>query len=862
MRHYFRINLAGQGYALFAGTPRQGFRPQPLDVEGPAVPRAYLRAQRRLDEAFEARQGSLTLVLQRTAAGAPPVVAYGARTGAQDEMGRSGLVFVHGLELDAGEGLYPCVAAVLAQLSAGGTRQLLQEVECLAVGKGISTVEGFLKRTAAAVEVALAERAGEAPPPVPPIAVIQHDCMGAAPVAWLTMAAVLAEAPPPWQAFDRSGKHGNAETHADPPRGPTVPASQLLLRTGIPRGINVTVPIAAEPESRPTDGHAQESTIVPPAEEPPASRGAEWAAFPRGWLSPPVALGLLGALFLAAALGYVLRGPGARPVEPSASNGVIDLAELQQKASVEAAAKAEEARKNRDEAERLYADAQEQVRTLKAKLGETAHEGKATVTERDQARRDYQTALNKVGELQKHLDKARADHAAARENENRERQKALKVQADKYDAERTSLLRDYDTQLGRLTRERDEKEGALACLMTHCEGLRADRQRAEADAQEANRDRLHARARLYNAHLRLAQAALVEGRIPAPQIANVRPLLEEVKPRAGEPDLCGPEWHLLWHLCDGHEPILDARYGQPVYGVACSRNGKHIAASSKGTLKVWDAVSRREAVRLPLPEQADEFYCVALSPDGERLAVGTYGAVKVWALRKGEALPDLEAPSRSVWSLAFSPDGRHLAAGCRFWDKQKNNYVGGDVLVWDTKAARPPVQLGSGRQVYCLAYSPDGTRLACGEEGPNARVSVFGLDGTRRSLPPRDAAVSALAFSPDGRRLAYGGMDGQIYLWDEKRAEEPRPLGWHGVRLRSIAFSADGRHLASAAEDGTVKLWQVDRDREVLSIPAYSGHLTSVAFSADGSWLVAGAWGRDGKTGSVLVWDVRPTPQR
>ncbi len=70
-------------------------------------------------------------------------------------------------------------------------------------------------------------------------------------------------------------------------------------------------------------------------------------------------------------------------------------------------------------------------------------------------------------------------------------------------------------------------------------------------------------------------------------------------------------------------------------------------------------------------------YAVAISSDGRRLATGDkVGHIVIWDLESGRSLATLEAPELYTWdpvqrrhsiggirSLAFSPDGKTLAAG-------------------------------------------------------------------------------------------------------------------------------------------------------------------------------------------------------
>jgi hypothetical protein len=150
--------------------------------------------------------------------------------------------------------------------------------------------------------------------------------------------------------------------------------------------------------------------------------------------------------------------------------------------------------------------------------------------------------------------------------------------------------------------------------------------------------------------------------------------------------------------------------------------------------------------------------------------------------------------------LAVSPDGRLLAG------------AGGErgLCLWNAHSGEPHDR---GDEEACgpLAWSPDGTVLACGVLARFWKAVLYDVQARqRRAVIGTTAALHALAFSPDGQWLLTCEDDG-IRTWHVQTGQERRSLTLPGgERALALAFAPDGRTVALGMSSGRVRLWPAD----------------------------------------------------
>jgi WD40 repeat protein len=241
---------------------------------------------------------------------------------------------------------------------------------------------------------------------------------------------------------------------------------------------------------------------------------------------------------------------------------------------------------------------------------------------------------------------------------------------------------------------------------------------------------------------------------------------------------------------------------------------------------------------------------VAFSPDGRSLAAGTSQGIQLWDIASGKVLQELSGYGLPraygpATGLAFAPDGRTIAG------------AGGDHVIhmWDVATGRERLPLPGPRgDIYVVAVSPDGKQVVTG--GADKVLRVWDLsrgkeraawDAHLTGIGNRKGILCA-AITPDGSRVASGGADDVVRLWDLATGREIRCFGTakNGMAyINRLAISPDGRTLAALhrprpGATRVLRLWDLESGKLLRESPGTDpSGFDGLAFTADGRWLAA-----------------------
>jgi WD40 repeat protein/serine/threonine protein kinase len=369
---------------------------------------------------------------------------------------------------------------------------------------------------------------------------------------------------------------------------------------------------------------------------------------------------------------------------------------------------------------------------------------------------------------------------------------------------------------------------------------------------------------------------------------QTRELLDRHRPKRGEADRRGFEWHYLHRSFDNPLWTERAHGGGPYMMVAYTKDSKRLISFGPdewkrdklgklrpGELKMWEVATGRQ-LPLQLKGGTDKVLAAAVSLDGQRLAaVGSDKDVRVWDIASGELLRTLERPTDDyVQGVGLSPNGNQLLL------LTNDSGTGKDVpdllsaiQVWDLSQRKTVLSIPKLPYHHLPpVFSPDGKHLAaCFSDGRFLKIDgsclkVWEVMTSRELLSIEDVGEGymSLAYRPDGKLLTLK-VGRKIKFWDAVTGKPVEPQLELASARPCLAYSPNGKVLATGGVNGSLELLNASTGRAVRSINGYGSPIFSLVYSPDGTGLASAGidgtlkiWSTTGKDAAISIPVSRP----
>jgi eukaryotic-like serine/threonine-protein kinase len=355
-----------------------------------------------------------------------------------------------------------------------------------------------------------------------------------------------------------------------------------------------------------------------------------------------------------------------------------------------------------------------------------------------------------------------------------------------------------------------------------------------------------AQARLLERQLYINQIALAQRE----NLANNVGYAEQLLDRSPRP-LRGWEWRFVNQSNHRELFSVGARPRPYIRRAVLNPREDRVACCGGNDVWIYDLASGLRLHHLKGHEK--EVFTVAWSPDGATIASGGMDkTIRLWAPETGKETAVLRGHAAWILDLVFNRDSRWLLAGGGAWANVEG--APPEVKLWNYRQrcevrSYPGTKGNSARSV---AFSPDGRTIAAADSYWAAHLWDVETGRKLRDFEGvHELPVNKVAFRPDGYMLATASEDGTVALWEVATGAPFRVIRGHTGRVDGIAFSPNGRHLATGSSDSTIRFWDPASGRETGVLRGHLRDVSALQFHRLGARLLS-----SGEDGVAKVWDV------
>jgi WD40 repeat protein len=283
-------------------------------------------------------------------------------------------------------------------------------------------------------------------------------------------------------------------------------------------------------------------------------------------------------------------------------------------------------------------------------------------------------------------------------------------------------------------------------------------------------------------------------------------------------------------------------------------NGKEIISSCFEEIHIWDMESGSKVQTFGSDYEIPGYkiMAMAISPDGRRLVARYNGGIVMWDMEHFTACWSIEDGHAWHGVFSFSPDGTKLAyySIADSEDGGTADGIPGSIVILDVESGNEIMTVAKDlRTIYSLAYGPDGKMLI---GALNDTIKIWDAQNGKETgiLTGHGDTVNSVSYSPDGKMIISASADKTVKIWNTETRQEIITLSGHTKAVITASFSSDG--LLAVSSGGSygepINLWNVKTGDKVLSLPGEWRWYEYAAFIHDNTRIVS-------HSGNITIWD-------
>ncbi|MBT7696295.1 MAG: WD40 repeat domain-containing protein, partial [Desulfobacterales bacterium] len=210
--------------------------------------------------------------------------------------------------------------------------------------------------------------------------------------------------------------------------------------------------------------------------------------------------------------------------------------------------------------------------------------------------------------------------------------------------------------------------------------------------------------------------------------------------------------------------------------------------------------------------------------------------------------------TRSITSVAFTPDGRFIVSGSR--DET--------IKIWEASTGREIRTIsGIGEDISSIAISPCGRYIISADEDYSENLKLWDMASGKKIKTFKGHKSNygiSVTFSPNGEYVISGDRDKNLKLWDIASGNEVRSFSGSTAGINSIAITPDGKYVVAGSRDysgrekssdSIIRVWDIARGEHVMACNTGKGWVSAIAISPDGKYFISG-----GSSDSASMWEL------